>query len=85
MGGNRGFTAQTRDVVAAEDAEARAASEAAGVHPGGATLLADMGPGATAAVARATPLQQQWLRKQEKVILSMYQYIGCIPLYENII
>ncbi len=57
MGENRGFTAQTRDEVAAEGAEARADSEAAGVPPGpgGATLLVDMGPGATAAVARATP------------------------------
>ena len=54
MGGNRGFTAQTRDVAAAEDAEARAASEAAGVLPEGATLLEDRGRGATLAVARAT-------------------------------
>ncbi len=50
-----GLRPKTRDVAAAEDAEARAASEAAGVHPGGTTLLADLGPGATAAVARATP------------------------------
>jgi hypothetical protein len=54
MGENRGSRALTRGVAAAEDAEARAASEAAGVHPGGATLLEDRGPGATLAVARAT-------------------------------
>jgi hypothetical protein len=41
-------------VAAAEDVEARAASGAAEVHPGGATLLEDRGPGATSAVARAT-------------------------------
>ena len=55
MGENRGFTAQTRDEGAAEDVEDRADSEVAEVLPGEATRLVDMGPGATAAVARATP------------------------------
>jgi hypothetical protein len=55
MGENRGCTVQTRDEGAAEDAADRAGSEVAEVPPGEATLPADKGPGATAAVARATP------------------------------